>query len=107
MSSLRVIRWSLTFWLALTSSYLAESENTLGLFASQPAFSRFVPTEQGYTVPYADVIPGTNIRLDVAPIPDGDFLLGRPNNEASRSRDEGPQVCCTAPPFWMGKVEVT
>jgi sulfatase modifying factor 1 len=58
-------------------------------------------------VPYTEVIPGTNIEFEMIPIPGGEYLLGSPDNEASRKMDEGPQVRLVIAPFWMGKCEVT
>jgi len=45
--------------------------------------------------------------LDMALIPAGDFSMGSPNNEMSRSSNEGPQHTVTLSSFYIGKYEVT
>ena len=56
---------------------------------------------------YTEVIPGTDAKFEVVPIPGGKFLMGSPENEEDRSEDEGPQVEIEIAPFWIGKHEVT
>jgi len=57
--------------------------------------------------PYKETIPGTEVSFEMLPIPGGEFLLGSPESEAGRQKDEGPQVKVKIEPFWMGKHEVT
>ena len=56
---------------------------------------------------YLDVIPGSEVKFQMLPIPPGEFLMGSPSSEEDRSKDEGPQVKVSIEPFWMGKFEVT
>ncbi len=56
---------------------------------------------------YTQVIPGTDIKFEMVPIPGGEFLMGSPNSEPHRKADEGPQHKVKIEPFWMGKYEVT
>jgi len=56
---------------------------------------------------YTEVIPGTDLKFDMVPIPGGTFLIGSPEDEEGRRDDEGPQVMVQVDPFWMGKCEVT
>ncbi len=56
---------------------------------------------------YKETIPGTEAAFEMQPIPGGEFLLGSPDSEAGRQKDEGPQVKVKIEPFWMGKHEVT
>lgn len=56
--------------------------------------------------PYTELIPGTEGRFEMVPIPGGSFLLGSPAGEPSRKRSEGPQREVTISPFWIGKHEV-
>jgi formylglycine-generating enzyme required for sulfatase activity len=64
-------------------------------------------TSQEEMKAYTEVIPGTDARFDLVPIPGGKFLMGSPESEEDRSEDEGPQVEVEVSPFWMGKHEVT
>lgn len=56
---------------------------------------------------YKQTIPGTEVSYEMVPIPGGEFLMGSPDSEAGRQKDEGPQVKVKIEPFWMGKYEVT
>ena len=58
-------------------------------------------------VPYTLTIPGTDISLEMIPIPGGEFLMGSPADEEGRSDDEGPQIKVIAEPMWVGKKEIT
>ena len=58
-------------------------------------------------VPYVEKIPGTDVTFEMIPVPGGEFLMGSPESEADRSKDEGPQVRIKVEPFWIGKCEVT
>ncbi len=74
--------------------------------------------------PYTELIPDTDEKFDVVPIPGGKFTMGSPESEEGRwltnakgklvkdkagnkVSDEGPQHEVTIEPFWMGKCEVT
>ena len=52
------------------------------------------------------VVPG--IELAMVRIPAGSFIMGSPDDEVDRGRDEGPLTEVTiSRPFWIGKYEVT
>lgn len=57
--------------------------------------------------PYVETVPGTDVKFEMVPIPEGTFTMGSPASERERSDDEGPQHPVTIRPFWMGKTEVT
>src|SRR5205085_1929999 len=56
---------------------------------------------------YTDTINGTAVSYVMVPIPGGEFLMGSPDTEPKRSKDEGPQHKVKIEPFWMGQCEVT
>ena len=56
---------------------------------------------------YEEVITGTGVTFQLAPIPGGTFTIGSPESEADRKEWEGPQVEVTVSPFWMGTHEVS
>ena len=56
---------------------------------------------------YSQKIPGTNISIEMAAIPGGEFIMGSPNNEKNRLADEGPQRKVVVDSFWMAKHETT
>jgi len=47
------------------------------------------------------------ITLEMMAIPGGSFVMGSPNTEAGRIKNEEPQHTVNVPPFFMGKYEVT
>ncbi|MCY3022751.1 MAG: formylglycine-generating enzyme family protein [Planctomycetota bacterium] len=57
--------------------------------------------------PYEETIPGFDVKFEMVPIPGGTYLMGSPEAEPGRKKDEGPQHEVVIKPFWMGKYEVT
>ena len=57
--------------------------------------------------PYTEVLPGSELKFEMVPIPGGTFTMGSPASEAKRKDDEGPTFTAKIAPFWMGKCEVT
>lgn len=56
---------------------------------------------------YTERITGTDVAFDMVPIPAGEFLMGSPEDEPGRGRDEGPLHRVRLESFWIGKFEVT
>src|SRR6187549_3391527 len=56
---------------------------------------------------YVETIAGTEIKLDLLPIPGGTFTMGSPAGEPNRKEDESPEHQVTLKPFWMAKTEIT
>jgi len=56
--------------------------------------------------PYTESVDGSDIKFDMVPIPGGTFVMGSPETEAGRNKDEGPPHETVVKPFWMGKTEV-
>ncbi|OBQ42185.1 MAG: Sulphatase-modifying factor protein [Aphanizomenon flos-aquae WA102] len=50
---------------------------------------------------------GNGVKLEMAAIPGGTFMMGSPENEAGRHNNESPQHQVTVPSFFMGKYPVT
>ena len=57
--------------------------------------------------PYKGTIPHTDASFEMVPIPGGSFVMGSPESEKGRRKDEGPQRTVKVDPFWMGEYEVT
>lgn len=57
--------------------------------------------------PYVETIPGTDVKIEMLPIPGGTFEMGSPPSEAKRGEDEGPVHPVKIAPFWMAKYEIT
>lgn len=50
---------------------------------------------------------GSGIVLEMVAVPGGEFLMGSPENEKLREKDEGPQHRVRIAPFFLGKYLVT
>lgn len=57
--------------------------------------------------PYTELIPGTEIGIDMLPIPVGKFRMGSADTEKGRGADEGPVHEVEVEAFWMARVETT
>ena len=57
--------------------------------------------------PYKQIITSTEVSFEMVPIPGGEFVMGSPDKETKRNKDEGPQHTVKIEPFWIGKYEVT
>lgn len=58
-------------------------------------------------LPYEQKIPGTELSIDLVPIPGGTFQMGSSTQESHRNADEGPVHQVEIAPFWMAKFEIT
>ncbi|MDZ7967579.1 MAG: SUMF1/EgtB/PvdO family nonheme iron enzyme [Nostoc sp. DedSLP03] len=50
---------------------------------------------------------GNGVTLEMVQIPGGTFMMGSPEKEAEREKDESPQHQVKVPGFFMGKYEIT
>jgi formylglycine-generating enzyme required for sulfatase activity len=57
--------------------------------------------------PFVQRLPDTDVSFEMVPVPGGTFLMGSPDTEKGRKKDEGPQIEVEVEPFHMGKYEVT
>lgn len=67
--------------------------------------SKTTETEASQMKAYTEKLPGTPGSFDLIPIPAGEFVMGSPDNEEKRKKDEGPQRTVKIEPFWMSKLE--
>jgi len=56
---------------------------------------------------YAETIPGTDLKIELVPIPGGTFEMGSPAAGGKHAQDEEPRHPVQIAPFWMGTKEVT
>jgi formylglycine-generating enzyme required for sulfatase activity len=68
--------------------------------ATRPAT---MPSARAYT----ERLPGTELAIDMVPIPGGRFRMGSPDSERGRKPHEGPQAEVVIEPFYMSKFEIT
>lgn len=92
---------ALALWASFNNNFVHVSAQS----AAAPAQSASAVASE--MKPYAETIPGTEVKFEMIPIPGGAFQMGSPQTEANRGADEGPPHEVTIRPFWMGKTEVT
>ncbi|WP_197529222.1 formylglycine-generating enzyme family protein [Aeoliella mucimassa] len=78
-----------------------------GIVADQPAEGPFVKVDEGYMVPYAEKIVGTDIEIEMVPVPGGEFTFGSSADEEDRGDLELEAVRVSLPPYWVAKHELT
>ena len=79
-----------------------------GLLGARSSAADVSPREYRKAGEVKTVSLGENVSLDLVWIPPGTFLMGSPENEAGRDKNEGPQHQVThSKGFWMGKHLVT
>jgi formylglycine-generating enzyme len=78
---------------------------TLGLTKEKPAEGPYVEVDGQFMVPYSMPIAGTDVVIEMIPIPGGTFKMGSPDSEEGRSEDEGPQFEVVVDPMWVAKTE--
>jgi len=66
----------------------------------------YLPVEKHFE-PYTEDIPGSEIQIQMVPIPGGIYKAGSPESESGRRADEGPAHDIEVKPFWMSKYEIT
>lgn len=79
----------------------------LGISPTKPESGPSVQVEGGYMVPYTLKIPGSDVTLEMIPIPGGVVTMGSPESEAGHQADEGPQIKVNIGPMWVAKCETT
>ncbi len=85
----------------------AEVSATPGLSATKPSQGPSVQVAEGYMVPYTLTIPGSEVQIEMIPIPGGVVTMGSPSDAAEHQEDEGPQVQVSVGPMWVAKHETS
>lgn len=82
--------------------------------AKEPGFSKTKPesgpsveVEGGYLIPYTLQIPGSNVSLQMVPVPGGTYQMGSAEDAEDHGEDEGPQIQVTIGPMWVAKHETS
>ena len=86
---------------------MAAAASTLGISAEKPASGPFVEVDGKFLVPYTLTIPGSDVKIEMIPVPGGEFLFGSSEDDPNHREDEGPQVKVTVAPMWVAKTETT
>lgn len=80
---------------------------TQGISDTKPSDGPAVKVEGGYMVPYTLQVPGTEVKIEMVPIPGGVVKLGSSEDSEFHEDDEGPQVEVKIGPMWVAKYETT
>lgn len=65
-----------------------------------------VAASEGEMRPYVELISEAQVSFRMLAIPGGSFVMGSPESEDDRGKDEGPAHEVKVSPFWMGEHEV-
>ncbi|HAC91478.1 MAG TPA: transcriptional regulator [Planctomycetaceae bacterium] len=74
---------------------------SMGISDQRPAEGPSVQVDDKYMVPYDLVIPGSEVIVQMVPLPGGVFQMG------SQAESESPQVQVQVPPMWVARTETT
>ncbi|MEM6690633.1 MAG: SUMF1/EgtB/PvdO family nonheme iron enzyme, partial [Planctomycetota bacterium] len=92
-------------WLVCFSGWVAA--DSPGISETKPDSGPSVELEDGkYMVSYQQRIPGTDLTIEMIPIPGGSFLMGSPSDVENHKPDEWPQFEVKAEPMWVARTEI-
>lgn len=96
---------------ALVLGPVARAQDSLsnqpGISPTKPDSGPSVQVEGGYMVPYTLQVPGSDVALEMLPVPGGVVTLGSPESEMGHQADESPQIKVAVGPMWVAKCETT
>lgn len=84
-----------------------DSLKQMGIVAEKPADGPSVKVEGGYMVPYTLTVPGSDVKIEMVPVPGGKFKFGCSEDADGFQEDEGPQIELEVGPMWVAKYETT
>lgn len=98
--------WSLVGSLSCAAEAVA-GQSDPGFSTTKPASGPAVEVDGGYMVPYTLTIPGSEVQIEMVPVPGGSFQLGSSPEAEFHQEDEGPQVSVQVGPMWVAKYETS
>lgn len=93
--------------LSQTASAVANPISSLGMSDTEPAEGPSVQVDGGYMIPYVLIVPGSEIKVAMVPVPGGTFRMGSSQDTPGHAEDEGPQVEVEVGPMWVAKYETS
>ncbi|MCO6047318.1 formylglycine-generating enzyme family protein [Aeoliella sp. ICT_H6.2] len=96
-----------SFVLIAAPVHAVDSTLPRGVVSEMPAEGPAVECEQGYMVPYTETLPGTDVQIEMVPVPGGVFTFGSSTEDDERGELELDAVQVELPPFWIAKHELT
>ncbi len=79
----------------------------VGISLTKPESGPSVQVDGGFMIPYTLTVPGSDVTVEMIPVPGGIVTMGSPQDEAGHRTDEGPQIKVTIGPMWIAKCETT
>lgn len=83
------------------------SPTGVGLVDEKPASGLFVEVDGKFMVPYTQRIPGTDVEIEMIPVPGGSFRFGASDDDPDKRDDELPQVELEVSPMWIAQRETS
>lgn len=107
-----VICFSLMLGAFCTLTSVSGQERTtasvdVGFSKTKPTEGPAVEVEGGYLIPYKLTVPGSEVQIDMVPVPGGTFFMGSKAEAQHAQEHEGPQVQVAVGPMWVAKYETT
>lgn len=82
-------------------------DNTAGFSKTEPESGPSVAVDGGFLIPYTLTIPGTDVQVEMIPVPGGVSTMGSPEGAEDAMEDEQPVVEVTVGPMWVAKYETS
>ncbi len=74
----------------------------LGVSETKPAEGMFIEVDGKYMIPYQLTVPGSDVTIDMVPLPGGVFQMGAVDQD-----DTSPTVQIEIAPIWVARTETT
>ncbi len=85
----------------------AAASGNVGFSKTKPTEGPTVEVEGGFLIPYKLTVPGSEVQIDMVPVPGGTYLMGSKAGAQHSQEHEGPQVQVAVGPLWVAKYETT
>lgn len=82
-------------------------DTTAGFSKTKPEAGPSVAVDGGFLIPYTLTIPGTEVHVEMVPVPGGVSVMGSPEDAENGQEDERPVVQVNIGPMWVAKQETS
>ncbi|WP_299491464.1 formylglycine-generating enzyme family protein [Acaryochloris sp. IP29b_bin.137] len=77
------------------------------VIASSPGNPNICIKRQTHDITYVEEVLLNGVSLELVLVPEGEFVMGSPDDEEARESREGPQHSVKVSRFWMGQYPIT
>ncbi len=92
---------------AAVTTTTSVADGGVGFSKTKPETGPAVAVEGGFLVPYTLIIPGTEVQVEMIPVPGGVSVMGSPEDAENAQEDEQPVVQVNIGPMWVAKYETS